>query len=255
MMAGTTVTGGYPAGAGYTVAAPNRIRRVMAARMRKSAAEIPQVTLQASADAERLVAACGGPAEGGGSAERPRVTVTVRLLSVIAGVLTRHPRLNSLVVDGETRLYETVNLGVATATSQGLLVPVIREAAALSVAEIADRLAGLRERAESGKLGLEEMSDATFTVTNLGPYGVGHFSPLVNPPQVAILGVGALEPRLVAGGAGPGGAEPGGRGPAVRNSLPLSLTFDHAAIDGAEASTFLHDLVQEIGDYQPGSAA
>lgn len=252
MIAGRTVTEGYTAGAGYMVAAPNRIRRVMAARMRKSAAEIPQVTLQAAADAERLVAAGGGPAgpaEGGSSADEPRVTVTVRLVSVIAGVLTRHPRLNSLVVDGETRLYETVNLGVATATNQGLLVPVIRDAAALSVAEVADRLAALRKRAESGKLGLEEMSDGTFTVTNLGPYGVGHFTPLVNPPQVAILGVGALEPRLVAGGTGPGG-----RGPTVRQSLPLSLTFDHAAIDGAEASTFLHDLLQKIGDYQPGSA-
>lgn len=224
--------------AGYTVAAPNRIRRVMAARMRMSAAEIPQVTLQAAADAERLAAAGRGPAAG------PPITITVRLLSVIAGVLARYPRLNSMVVDGETRLYETVNLGVATATRHGLLVPVIRDAAALSVAEIAVQLAGLRERAESGTLRLEEMSDGTFTVTNLGSYGVGHFSPLVNPPQVAILGVGALEPRLVTGAAEP----------VVRTCLPLSLTFDHAAIDGAEAATFLHDLAQSIGACQPDPA-
>ncbi len=225
--------------AGYTVAKPNRIRRVMATRMRQSAAEIPQVTLQAAADAKGLVSAGSGPSGG------PRITVTARLASVIAAVLTRHPRLNSVVVDGETRLYETVNLGVATATSHGLLVPVIRDAAALSAAEIAGQLAGLRERAESGTLRLEEMSDGTFTVTNLGPYGVGHFSPLVNPPQVAILGVGALEPRLLAGG----------DQPAVITSLPLSLTFDHAAIDGAEAATFLHDLARAIGAYQPDPAA
>lgn len=225
--------------AGYSVAVPTRVRRVMAARMRTSAAEIPQVTLQMAADAERLVPAGGRPAGG------PRITVTARLLSVVAGVLARHPRLNSVIVDGETRLYETVNLGVATATSQGLLVPVIRDAAALSAEGIAGRLAWLRERAESGTLRLEDMSGGTFTVTNLGPYGVGHFSPLVNPPQVAILGVGASGPRLAAGGAGH----------VVRNSLPLSLSFDHAAIDGAEAATFLRDLAQAIGDYRPGPAS
>ncbi|HUD36131.1 MAG TPA: 2-oxo acid dehydrogenase subunit E2 [Streptosporangiaceae bacterium] len=218
----------------YSVAAPNRIRRVMAARMRQSATEIPQVTLQATADAEQL-------ASGGGGTGGPRVTVTTRLLQVVAQTLARHSRINSVVVDGETRLYETVNLGVATATSQGLLVPVIRDAGALPLTEIADQLASLRERAEGGLLRLEEMTGGTFTVTNLGPYGVGHFSPLVNPPQVAILGVGALEPRL-----GLAGGEP-----AVRTCLPLSLTFDHAAIDGAEAAAFLHDLAQAIASYQP----
>ncbi|HUZ55743.1 MAG TPA: 2-oxo acid dehydrogenase subunit E2 [Streptosporangiaceae bacterium] len=225
---------------GYTVAVPNRIRRIMAARMRQSAAEIPQVTLHASADAERLATGRMPTGDGG-----PRITVTVRLLHVIARTLARHPRLNSVVVDGETRMYEAVNLGVATATGQGLLVPVIRDAGTLSVTEIAGQFAALRERAENGTLRLEEMTDGTFTVTNLGPYGVGHFSPLVNPPQVAILGVGALEPRLVAGGAEP----------QASSSLPLSLTFDHAAIDGAEAATFLHELAQAIGNYQPDPAA
>jgi pyruvate dehydrogenase E2 component (dihydrolipoamide acetyltransferase) len=219
----------------YTVAAPNRIRRVMAVRMRQSATEIPQVTLQAAADAGPLVslAADRGPAE-------PRITVTVHLLHVIAGVLSRHTRVNSCVVEGETRLFDVVNLGVATATRHGLVVPVIRDAAALSVPEIAARLSSLRERAQSGTLQLADMVDATFTVTNLGAYGVQHFNPLINPPQVAILGVGAIAPRL----------HPLGDGTTVvRQELPLSLTFDHAAIDGAEAATFLRDAVASIERY------
>lgn len=220
----------------YTIAAPNRIRRVMATRMRKSAAEIPQVTLQATTDARRLVSLA---ASGRGPGE-PRITVTVHLLHVIASVLSRHARINSCVVEGETRLFNIVNLGVATATRHGLVVPVIRDAAALPAPEIAARLSSLRERAESGTLQLADMVDATFTVTNLGAFGVQHFNPLINPPQVAILGVGAITRRL----------HPLDDGTTtVRHELPLSLTFDHAAVDGAEAATFLHDATASIERY------
>jgi pyruvate dehydrogenase E2 component (dihydrolipoamide acetyltransferase) len=219
----------------YTVAAPGRIRRVMATRMRQSATEIPQVTLQAKADAGQLVGQAADRSRG-----EPRITVTVHLLHIIAGVLSRHARINSCVVEGETRLFGVVNLGVATATRHGLVVPVIREAAALSAPEIAARLSSLRERAESGTLQLADMVDATFTVTNLGPYGVQHFNPLINPPQVAILGVGAITARI----------HPlDDSRTTVRQELPLSLTFDHAAVDGTEAARFLHDAVTSIEHY------
>lgn len=225
----------------YTVVAPNRIRRVMASRMRSSAAQIPQVTLQSIADSTRLVeAALSSPPDSGA-----RLTVTVHLLHLVAETLTRHPRINSWVVGGQTRLFRTVNVGVAIATEQGLVVPVVADAASLSLAEIAARLQDLRERAKSGTLAVSDMADATFTITNLGPYGVQHFNPLVNPPQVAVLGVGAATPRL----------KPVDGACTARDELPLSLTFDHAAVDGAEAASFLRDLtgsIEQYGGVAPG---
>lgn len=216
---------------GYSVAEVNRIRQVMGRRMRQSARDIPQVTLHASADAGPLAAA---PTSGAG----PRVTVTAHLLVAVARTLPHHPRVNSCVVDGEVRLMSQVNLGVAAATRDGLVVPVIHDAAALGPVEMATRLGHLRQRADAGRLLMEDLVDATFTVSNLGPYGVGHFTPLVNPPQVAILGVGAICDRLA----------PTVDGPRVVRELPLSLTFDHSTLDGAEAASFLRDLVQSIAD-------
>lgn len=220
----------------YTVAPTSAVRRTMAARMRQSSSEIPQVTLQAEADADALAAAV--------SAAGADATVTAYLLQLVALALVRRPELNSWVVGKERRLFDRVNLGVAVASKHGLMVPVVHDAHTLTVPELGERLLRLRSAADERKLRTEDVTGGTFTVTNLGTYGVGHFSPLVNPPQVGILGVGALTTRpVVRDGA-----------LAERRHLPLSLTFDHAAIDGAEAALFLRDLTRSIAD-PAGTAA
>lgn len=212
----------------YTVAPVSGMRRAMAARMRLSNSEIPQVTLQAEAEADGLVTA----AESSGGS----ISVTVHMLRIVSEALLAHPAINSWMLDGEWRQFSTVNLGVAVASRHGLVVPVLRDVTAMTLPQIADRLKALRQAADDRKLRTVDVSDGTFTVTNLGMYGVGHFNPLVNPPQVAILGVGAVTIRPAKTAEG--------------RWLPLSLTFNHAAVDGAEAATFLRDLCRRIGQAQ-----
>jgi pyruvate/2-oxoglutarate dehydrogenase complex dihydrolipoamide acyltransferase (E2) component len=153
----------------------------------------------------------------------PRVGVGDVLAAVVARVLPRHPDLNAHWAEG-VRRHESVHLGIAVDAPWGLVVPVVRDAQRLPAGELATSVADLASRARARTVGREEITGSTFTITNLGPTGVEHFTPLLNPPEVAILGVGALVPD----------------GAAVR--LPLSLTFDHRAVDGAPAGRFLADV-------------
>lgn len=176
---------------------------------------------------ERLVAELGPDA---------RITVTAALLHVVSRALREYPRLNGRTEDGEIRLYRVVNLGVAVALDDGLVVPVIHHADGKSAAELAAELAETSARARACKLRSADLADGTFTVSNLGAHGVESFTPIINPPQLAILGVGAIRQELqcVDG---------------VLGSVPqlhLSLSFDHAAVDGAQAARFLQLVRQGI---------
>jgi pyruvate dehydrogenase E2 component (dihydrolipoamide acetyltransferase) len=162
--------------------------------------------------------------------ERP--TVTDVLTRVSAAALMRHRDVNAHFVEGEIHVHPTANVGIAVAAPQGLVVPVVRSAERLSVAEIAAARADLVGRARDGKLRQEDLEDGTFTISNLGMFGVEQFVAVLNPPQVAILAVGASEERVV-----------------VREgafvSVPLmtmTLTCDHRAIDGAVGADFLRTL-------------
>jgi pyruvate dehydrogenase E2 component (dihydrolipoamide acetyltransferase) len=166
--------------------------------------------------------------------ERP--TVTDVLTRVTAAALMRHRDVNALFVDGEIHIYPSANVGIAVAAPQGLVVPVIRAAERLSIAEIARTRAELVQRARDNKLKQGDLDDGTFTISNLGMFGIEQFVAVLNPPQVAILAVGASEDRVV--------VKDGGF--AAVPTMTMTLTCDHRAIDGAVGADFLRTLKQLV---------
>jgi pyruvate dehydrogenase E2 component (dihydrolipoamide acetyltransferase) len=162
-----------------------------------------------------------------------RVSPTDIILKASAIALQEHPNINAHI-DGDTiTLFEAVNVGLAVSLGDGgLIVPVIANAQAKGLGEIARDRVDLADRARKGKLGSAEISGGTFTITNLGNFGVTAFNPIIPPPQVAILGVGAILDQVVAID----------KTPTVRPMMGLSLSFDHRAIDGAPAAAFLARL-------------
>lgn len=207
------------------------MRGTIADRMATSLREMAQVTIEADVDA--------GPLLDGLSAAKTagrELAVDDVLIREVARTLRDHPRLNGFLLGGEVRLYDVVNIGFAVSLDEGLVVPTVFAADTKDLATIhAERLAGV-ERARAGTLTIEEVTSATFSLTSLGRFRVDHFTPVVNPPQIAILGVGRARPRPVARDGEV----------VVRPVLGLSLTFDHRAVDGAPAAAFLDDLAVRL---------
>lgn len=204
----------------------SRMRRRIGRRMRASVVDKPQVTLHTTARAEALLAAARATGTG----------LTATLAAAVATTLTDHPQLNRLLVDDGFVEPGAVHLGIAADVPDGLVVVTLRDAAARPPTALAVDLADKAERARSGALTSADVVDATFTITGLGHLGVQAFSPIVDPPQVAILGVGAVR-----------------RAPVVQDDavvpgdvVDLSLTFDHAAVDGAPAARFLQALTRRL---------
>ncbi len=166
----------------------------------------------------------------------PRPTYTDFLVSIVARQLRQHPYLNATTEGERIRLSDGIHLGLAVDTERGLLVPVLRNADQKGLLQLARERTALVERALDGSINPAELSGGTFTLTNLGALGVDAFTPIINPPQVAVLGIGRIHP-----------------GPAVhqgelcvRQLMILSLTFDHRIVDGAPAARFLADVVRLI---------
>ena len=159
-------------------------------------------------------------------------TVSDVLTRVVASALVRHPPVNAHFVDGKILRHAGANIGIAVAAPSGLVVPVIRDADRKSVQQIASGRADVVSRAREGKLQLADLENGTFTISNLGMYGIEQFIAVLNPPQVAILAVGSIadRPAAVAGEL------------VVRPTLTLTLTCDHRAIDGSEGAEFLQDV-------------
>ena len=154
------------------------------------------------------------------------------VLAATVRALVEHPAANAHLVGDEVYILTPVNLGVAFAVSDGLLVPVVQDADKKSLTEIAQTIRDIGAKVKSNGLSVEELTMGTFTVTNLGTYGIEQFNPLLNPPQVGILGVGRVEERpVVVDGV-----------IVIRSVGSLSLTFDHRALDGAPAADFLKTL-------------
>jgi pyruvate dehydrogenase E2 component (dihydrolipoamide acetyltransferase) len=211
------------------------IRGRIAEKMAQSAQTTAAFTLTTEADAAALVAWRESLRRTAGQGGRVP-TYNDLLIRLLTCALKEHPALNARLEDGEIRRYQQINLGVAVDTERGLLVPVLRNAGQLTLAEIAERTAQLIERARSGQLGPDEMSGGTFTITNLGMFETDAFTPIINIPEVAILGVGRIRERVV--------AREGQI--CVRPTVVLSLTVDHRAVDGAPAARFLQRLKQLI---------
>jgi pyruvate dehydrogenase E2 component (dihydrolipoamide acetyltransferase) len=161
-----------------------------------------------------------------------RISLNDMITKAVAMALRRQPRLNATLVDQEVRLHDSVNMGIAVNLDEGLIVPVIFNADQKDLGQIAREGRDLAEKARAGRLQLDEISDGTFTITNLGTTGIELFTPIINPPQVAILGVGMVQRRpIVVGDA-----------LAIRPAVYLSLVFDHRAVDGVPAANFLQEL-------------
>ncbi len=212
------------------------VRRAIARSMHASLSEMAQLTLNASFDATALMdwrkqLKAGGEAMGLG-----KISINDMVMYAVSRVLLDHPTLNATLVDNTMRLYKHANVGMAVDTDRGLLVPTIFKADTLSLADFAKATKAAAAKAREGSLTPDEMSGGSFTVTNLGSLGIESFTPVINPPQTAILGVCAVTNRLKADGT-------------VYPAMGLSLTFDHRAVDGAPAAKFLKDLCTALENF------
>ena len=226
-----------PAGEVQRVPLSN-VRKTIARRLTE-AWQIPVFQLQASANMTRVNDLVARLRERDPDV---RITVTDVLTKVCAQALMRHREVNAEFTEEAILFHPSANVGLAVAAPQGLVVPVIRRAERLSLTEIAGTRADLVGRARENKLRAEDLEGGTFTISNLGMYAVQSFTAVLNPPQAAIVAVGATEDRVV----------PAGGGTAVRPMVTLTGTFDHRAVDGAPAAAFLQTLRESLED--PGLA-
>ena len=213
-------------------------QKTSAKRMLESAREIPQFSVGIELNADKLFAIrtrLNATIED----KQRKVSLTALLIWLTARVLQKHPRLNARFDQDAVLLHDAVNVAVAIDTPAGLTVPVIHKAEMLSVYEIADTLKDLIARATLKRLSLKDFCDATFTVSNLGMFGVARFIPLVNPPQAAILGIGG--PRI--------GMELNADNQIAHiRIIELTVTADHRITDGAEVARFLESLRVSLND-------
>jgi pyruvate dehydrogenase E2 component (dihydrolipoamide acetyltransferase) len=207
------------------------MRRAIARNMHASLQTMAQLTLSTELDATELVRL----------RERLQrdfaLTFTDLIVCAVARALRRHPALNASLDGDRVRLHAGIHIGLAVALdNEGLIVPVIREADCKSLADIAAEARALAEQARSGSLTPEQVMGGTFSITNLGRWGIDAFTPIVNPPEAAILGVGRIIEKPAAY-----------RGTiALRHMLTLSLTHDHRLVDGAPAAAFLQTLTEYL---------
>jgi len=227
-----------PAPASAPLAPPGEIERVPLTSIRRTIArrlteawQAPVFQIAMSADMTRAQSLHDRLAEQTKEGE-PRPTVTDILTKACAAALMRHRAVNALWADDAIEFYPSANVGIAVAIEAGLVVPVIHQAERKTIAELAAARADIVTRARDNKLRQEDVDGGTFTISNLGMYGVDQFVAVLNPPQAAILAVGAIEPKAV----------PTETGIEVRPLMAMTLTCDHRALDGATAADFLRTV-------------
>jgi pyruvate dehydrogenase E2 component (dihydrolipoamide acetyltransferase) len=219
----------------------SKLRKVAAGHLSKAWHEIPHVTLHDKADvtdleafrnqAKKKVEAAGG-----------KLTITPLFMKIVAAALKAHPIVNASInmERQEIEYHNYINLGIAVDTPRGLVVPVVRDVDRKSITELAVELTALSARARDAKLTSEEMTGGTFTITNLGSIGVGFFTPIINAPESAILGMGRATHEPV--------WDEDRKLFAPRLLAPLSLSFDHRLIDGADAARVLRFIVEAVNN-------
>lgn len=226
----------------YEVIPLSGMRRVIAERMRTSLQSTAQLTLHASADARALLAYREKLKAGDESLGLRNVTINDLVMFAVARTLLQFPALNATFEGGELRQYARVHLGFAVDTPRGLLAPVIRDASSLSLKRLSEAAKALAADAIAGKLAPDVLAGGTFTVTNLGSLDIESFTPILNPPQVAILGVGNINLKPII---------PEGTSEVVfAPHLSLSLTVDHQIVDGAPAAKFLQALARNLAQIE-----
>ena len=213
------------------------IREIIADRMTLSVQTNANVTLHTEVDATALVE-LRGMLNDKLQAREVSLTYTDLLVKVVAHALKEHPRINATLTDEGIYLLSEINIGVAVALEDGLVVPVVRNADTERLSEISAQVKNFAERARSNQLTPGELQGGTFTITNLGNFGIDAFTPIINPPESAILGVGRILKKPVVHN----------DEIVIRSMLTLSLTFDHRVVDGAPAAQFLQAVSGYIQD-------
>lgn len=217
------------------------LRRLIADRMLAGSQATAPVTLTTKADVTQLKA-IREQFKSAPPGRQPRVpSFTALMIKLTAAVLEHHPRLNACWEGDHIRQHGTIHVAVAIDTEAGLMAPVIRDVPAQTLLQIAESLERLSSRARERQLRPEEFEGGTFTLTNLGMFGIDAFTPIVNLPQCAILGLGRIvtEPAVHGGQVVP------------RDQMTLSLSFDHRVVDGAPAARFLNELRQAVEEPFP----
>ena len=213
------------------------VRKVVAKRMMESLTTTAQLTLNTSANAAGILALRKKVKNADESLGLNKITLNDLVCFAVSRTLPKYPVFNAHLEDGVLTEFEQVHLGFACDTPRGLLVPVIRSAQALGLKAFSDEAKRLAGGAIDGTLSPDYLGGGTFTVSNIGSFGIETFTPVINLPQTAILGVGAITPRPALAADGTIGVE---------QRLNLSLTIDHQVIDGADGARFLRDLVAAI---------
>ena len=218
---------------------PN-IRKVIAKSMFQSLSTMAQLTHTTSFDATCIMNFRKGLKAAPEQLQVPNITLNDIILFAASRVLPKHPDLNAHFLEDKMRYFRHVNLGIAVDTPRGLMVPTLMRAEEKSLKEIAAEAKALAAACQDGSINPDLLQGASFTVSNLGPLGIEHFTPVINPPQTGILGVDCIVERVrtVDGQI------------AVYPAMGLSLTYDHRALDGAPASRFLQDMRAALENFQ-----
>ncbi|MDX2414112.1 MAG: dihydrolipoamide acetyltransferase family protein [Bacteroidales bacterium] len=230
---------GPPSNEEYTLEPLTNMRKIIAKAMHNSLRNAAQLTHHLGADARKMLSYREEVKSRQGKSDHVNITINDMVCMAVIEVLKEYPRLNAHLHGDEMRLFKSINLGLAVDTDRGLMVPSLISADTLTLREFANASADLAIKCRKGSVNPDILApeNASFTISNLGSYGVEMFTPVINLPQVAILGVNAITLRPVDAGNG------------TVDFLPyigLSLTYDHRALDGGEATRFLKDVALKI---------
>ena len=210
----------------------SNVRKVIAKAMHASLSNMAQLTLNSSFDATKLMALRATLKSGAEKMGLANITLNDMILFAVSRVILNHKDLNAHYLDDVMRYFNNVNIGIAVDTDRGLLVPTVFGAEKLSLNELSKAAKTVITEAQSGTINPDKLQGGSFTVTNLGSLGIESFTPVINPPQTGILGVGTITKRI---------KEVNGED-VTYPAMGLSLTFDHRALDGAPAAKFLKEL-------------
>jgi pyruvate dehydrogenase E2 component (dihydrolipoamide acetyltransferase) len=216
------------------------MRRIIAENMTRSVREAPQMTLQMDVDMSAAIdlrenAALKLNKDAG------KFTYTALITKVVAWSLLRHPKMNSYLDGNEIVMLPSIHIGVAVSVAEGLIVPVIRNADQKGTQQISAEIKDLADRARANRLTPDELEGGTFTISNLGMYGIDRFTAIINPPQTGILAVGNMVERFM---------PDENKNPVLKTMMTITISADHRVVDGAEAAEFLRDV--RLGLENPG---
>ena len=224
----------------FTVTKNSGIRKVIAQNMHDSLANMAQLSMTAYFDCKELFDYRAKVKAKGEKLGYPNISINDMILFAVSRTVLDYPLFNAHFSDKETTVWKHVHVGVATNTDRGLMVPTLRYADLKSLCEISEEAKALSKACRENTISPDQLSGGTITVTNLGNNGISTFTPVINPPQTAIIGVCSPEWRV----------RPDAEGkPEMYHAMGISLTFDHRAVDGAPAAEFLHNFCERLENF------